>query len=156
MKGLTHHLHGKGIETVEIKLQRDQGGTLLLNLSTQEVLNLSEQLGFVSSQFPDNVPALGETFAVEDGSADEMCPDFPSFQEHSFINNWGEINRVDSPPNSSMLGDVPADSSISSDLQPNNSVSCDVKQTAGDGTSIRETLDAPESDLDDLPCTGQF
>ena len=189
MTELTRHLHEKVIETVEIKLKRELGGTLLLNLSTQEVISLSEKLVSATQQLPsaDNHTSIiqGDN-EMGDGEHDELLvadlnedqgngrfsPDFPSFQEHSFINNWSlsekveDSNSSDAAPGSSIL--VTPGISNSTTNPPSETRNSRRSENTADDASllitgkessviyIRGQSPAENSDPDDLPSTGQF
>ncbi|KAL5258557.1 hypothetical protein ACHWQZ_G009141 [Mnemiopsis leidyi] len=71
MTELTNHLHTKRTETIELEFEQESGVRILLNLSAQDVVNLSQQIELVSSQ-NKSIVSLENTFQQ----------DIPSFQEH--------------------------------------------------------------------------
>ena len=69
MTELTNHLHTKRTETIELELEQESGARILLNLSAQDLVNLSQQIELVSSQ-NKSIVSLENTFQQ----------DIPSFQ----------------------------------------------------------------------------
>ena len=69
MTELTNHLHTKRTETIELEFEQESGVRILLNLSAQDVVNLSQQIELVSSQ-NKSIVSLENTFQQ----------DIPSFQ----------------------------------------------------------------------------
>ena len=127
MAELTNHLHTKRTETIEFEFEQESGAKIQLNLSAQDVLNLSQQIERVSSQNRSIV-----------SFDDTLQQDIPSFQEH-------DVFPVSSPSGEAHLldGDLFAEGRDPSPTDPERN--CQI--TGG-------VEEVNSSDFEDLPASG--
>ena len=101
---LTLHLNTKKRQTIEIKFESQYGGTVCLNLSSQDLLNLSSRVdqATVSLSQPlgsrSGSPTKKEEKDVPEIELDcsgVLNNDFPSFQEHHLPSQ--EVLKESSP-----------------------------------------------------------
>ncbi|XP_063679927.1 uncharacterized protein LOC134815337 isoform X2 [Bolinopsis microptera] len=141
MAELTNHLHTKRTETIEIEFKQESGTKIQLNLSAQDMLNLSQQIQTISSQNRSSV-SLDNTFQQ----------DIPSFQEHGIF-PAPSPELCDRSQGHILDGDLFEEVEVSNQTAPNEGSGED-EGDRGDREVEGGVMEGNISDLEDLPSTG--